>query len=663
MRTKVTLVLVFLNVALFFFIFKFERRWRVEETSTEARRRVLGAEGADISVLEVTNASGTSFRLERQRDNWSLKKPLDWPANPHAVSSIVHALQLLEHEASFTVADAAKNGQALADFGLDKPKLVVAFGSGDAAPGAGKPPAELKIGDASKDGKRLYVLSPKGERIHVVNRSLLDSLSLPLQQLRADTLLTVRVFEARSLTVQTASTEGAGRGGSARVRILRDINSNRWKFAAPITANGSRTAIELAINHLNALHVKSFPTTSPGTMPSAAPVLRLTLEGNNVTETLFIGEPVAPGATAKSGNAAPDATVDYYAQLEGRNAVFTVAVPAKLMQDLRNAQETLREKRILEFDTRAVTEIVLSAPVQPNLAPVILQRLDPAAGQARDAAPRWQIVRRGEANQAPQTRAADTVAVHRLLERLALLEAKTFQSDAPTSADLEEWGFNRPIREVSLSVTGNSAPIVLRLGTDAARRVYYARAVTPTDAGASIYTVDSEIIESLPLSPTAWRDRAVAEPLPPTARVAALRLTDLASKQVIFQRAFNAAGEPTEPPRDPKAVSTLVAALRQLRAKDFVEGGFGEKVFAAGDERPWRFQLEATISLPAGVGLEQTSVVSLYFTERLGGNLQLAGSKEFDAVFTLEQPVVDALWSLAYGPRDPGPPPPPVEKK
>ena len=31
MRTKVTLVLLFLNVALFFFIFRFERRWRTDD--------------------------------------------------------------------------------------------------------------------------------------------------------------------------------------------------------------------------------------------------------------------------------------------------------------------------------------------------------------------------------------------------------------------------------------------------------------------------------------------------------------------------------------------------------------------------------------------------------------------------------------------------------
>src|SRR5262245_55026566 len=106
MRTKVTLVLIFLNVALFFFIFKFERNWRTEAASMEARRRVLGAEAADIRKLEVSTANHTGeFGLKRERDAWLLTKPIDWPANPFTASSIVTALQLLENEASFSVTD------------------------------------------------------------------------------------------------------------------------------------------------------------------------------------------------------------------------------------------------------------------------------------------------------------------------------------------------------------------------------------------------------------------------------------------------------------------------------------------------------------------------------------------------------------------------------
>ena len=78
MRTKVTLVLLFLNVALFFFIFKFERNWRTERASLEARRRVLGAEAADIRTLTVLNGATTLYSLKRNGEAWQLtNRPQD----------------------------------------------------------------------------------------------------------------------------------------------------------------------------------------------------------------------------------------------------------------------------------------------------------------------------------------------------------------------------------------------------------------------------------------------------------------------------------------------------------------------------------------------------------------------------------------------------------
>ena len=666
MRTKVTLVLIFLNVALFFFIFKFERNWRTEAASREARRRVLGPEAANIRTLDITaTAPGGNFSLARERDTWFITKPLDrWPANPHAVSTILHGLQLLEHDASFAVADLSKNSQTLADFGLDKPKLTVAFVSGDLpATGATAPSTTLRIGDATPDGKRLYVLSPDGTRVHVVNHSLAAILAVPPDQLRSDALFAVRVFEARSLSVQMAPRATDAGAAGLRVRIRRE--GTRWTFDAPITARASRTALELAINELNALRAKSFPATPVTPAPATAPVMRIALEGNNRLETSFLGEPVAaaagPATARPPGPAGTAATpTELYAQLEGRRALFTVDVPAALLEILRNAQETLREKRILDFDPAAVTAIAIASPVQPNQMPFELKRLiDAPAGPPRDTARDWQIVRRGENASGPRTRPADPAAVQRLLNQLTTLSATTFKSDAPTSADLEEWGFNRPAREVGLSLSGSTAPTVLRLGTDASRNVY-ARVGTPTDPGNSIYAVAREILDELALAPTAWRDRAVTEPLPAAARVSALKLTDLDSKQTVYETTFNGPGEPASPPRDPKAVQAVVAAVRTLRAKGYVADGFTERVTAAGDERAWRFQLEATIAVPGGAGAEQTSTLTLFLTERVGGAQQYAGLKELDTVFLLEQPLVDALWTLAYGPRDPGPQP---EKK
>ena len=86
-------------------------------------------------------------------------------------------------------------------------------------------------------------------------------------------------------------------------------------------------------------------------------------------------------------------------------------------------------------------------------------------------------------------------------------------------------------------------------------------------------------------------------------------------------------------------------------------GPFTAQVTAAGDDRPWRFQLQATVAVPGSDGAEQSSVTTVLFTERTGGNQQFAGIRELDTIFVPEQSLIDPLWTLTHGPRDPGPPP------
>lgn len=634
MRTKVTLVLLFLNVALFFFIFRFERRWRTEDSWKESRKRVLGAEAADIRTLTITGAN-RDLALTKRGETWFITKPLEWPANPNAVTRIVNDLQFLEHENSFYVRDLAKNGQSLADYGLDHPKLTVAFASGDNSGVPASLPTVLRLGDTTKDGIRLYLLSADGERIHVVSQSLARSLSLTFDELRANTVFTIPVFEAKSLNLQTAAS------ANLRIRLRRD--GDKWWFDAPFIAHASKVATELAINSLNELRVKSFITQNPpSSLPSDKPSLRVSLEGNNRRETLVLGDPVpkVPGAAAS-----PD--VEYYAQLDGRAALFTVSLPATLKLTMDGAQEKLRETRIIDFDPRAVTTITLTAPGQP---PLTLQRLE-IGDPSSDAA--WQIVLRGDGLRGPQTMPADRVAVARLLEKLSLLEAKTFQSDAPRDADLEAWGFNRPEREITL-VTPGAQPVTLQVGLANSRNeVAYARL---SGSSASVYAIDPEILRETPVAGRAWRDRLLRE-LPAGARITALKLTDLEGGKVLVDTPIDVTGRPTNTntATPAPAIKTVLDHLRSLRAQEFILDQFVDKVSIAGDERPWRYRLDATVTLIGGAG-EQASETTLLLTPRAGGDRQWAGSpaNEFNTVFAIPQSFVDALWILTEGPRDPG---------
>jgi hypothetical protein len=621
MRSKVTLVLLFLNVALFFFIFYFERDWRIDRASQEARRRVLGAEAANIRSLEVSGTtSGSSYSLERRGDAWFLTRPVEWPANLNAVSRILNELQFLEHVTSFSTRDLEKNGQKLADYGLDQPKLTLSFTSGDE--GAAGRTTVLRIGDTTKVGGHLYLLSSDGQKIHVVSRSLADSLSIPFDQLRSDVIFSVQVFEARSLNLQTAA--------PSSVRVRLDREGSRWLFRTPVNARAGKNATELAINALDALRVKSFVLQNPpATAPSAAPTLRVTIEGNNRHETLFVGSQTEEDHV-------------FYAQLEDRRAVFTVAIPAGLMNTLRNAADDLRDRHILEFDASAVTSVTLSALNQPELA---LQRLE-SAGGAHDAT--WQIILRGGASPGSQTLAADSAAVQKLLEQLETLSALRFQSDAPTNADIEDWGFNRPEREIALTIGGTpSTQVTLQIGLPTKREnIAYARiAGLP-----SVYAVEPDILRDTSAKPLAWRERLL-ETLPASARITSLTLTNTGDNSVVYSRKLaeneawdTALATETVPRRT--AVTEILAELRSLRAASFVEDDFPDKVFAAGEVRSWKYRLDATVSLPGGAGAGQITTMTLWFAERTGGTEQLAGSKDFGAVFAIEQPLLDALWTL-----------------
>jgi hypothetical protein len=623
MRSKVTLVLLFLNVALFFFIFYFERDWRVERASQEARHRVLGVEAADIRSLEVAGvAPGSSFALELRGDTWFLTKPVEWPANPVAVNHILSELQVLENVASFPTKDLEKNGQKLSDYGLDQPKLTVSFSSGEegSAGAQGARSTVLRIGDTTKADAHLYLLSSDGAKIHVVSRSFADSLSVPFDQLRSDVIFSIPAFEARSLNLQTTS--------PSSVRVRLDKEGSRWLFRTPVNARAAKNATDLAINELDALRVSAFVLQNPpAALPSAAPVLRVTLEGNNRHETLFVG-------------AQADGADTYYAQLEDRSAVFTVVITPDLLNTLRNAADDLRDRHILDFDATSVTSIALSAL---NLPEIALQRLEsPAGGHDAD----WQIIRRGGGAQASQALAADTAAVQRLLGQLETLSALKFQSDAPTNADIEEWGFNRPEREIALTLGGTPATqVTLQIGLPTKREnVAYARiAGLP-----SVYAVEPDILRDTSASPLAWRERLISA-LPASAKITSLTLAGAADGAVIYSRKL-ADGETwdaalaaeTAPRRD--AVTAVLSQLRTLRAASFVQDGFPDKVFAAGELRPWKYRLDATVLLPGGNG--QATTMTLWFAERTGGAEQLAGSKDFGAVFTIEQPLLDALFAL-----------------
>jgi hypothetical protein len=656
MRSKVTVVLLFLNVVLFFYIFKFEEQWRAERANLEAKRRVLPPEIASLDSFTRTAPTGESVRLEKRGDSWWLVKPYDWPANPNAIARIHNELQFLEHETSFAVADLAKGGQTLADYGLEQPALTLELGVAGSGlredGGETKRSYKLLIGDNTRTGNRLYALAPDTGRIHVVNRSLAESVGLPVGDLRTDSVFTIPVFEVRSLNIQT------GPPANLKVRLRRD-NAGRWGFETPILARATKAHVEATINALNALTTKSFPDPAPGPDRTGldSPQLRVTFEGNARRETLLLGLPVdQPASPSEAGAASNGAGAIYYARFEDKSVVFTTTVPAPLETVLKSSQDSLRDRHVLDFEPATVTSLALTAPGQPELS---LQRLEAAANTGET---QWQVVTRAN-GQAPVTAPADAGLVGELIKQLQALTAAKFLSDAPSAADVENYGFNRPEREISLGqstgggLTGNEpSTIVLQVGVSPDHPgVAYARLTNPP----FVYEILPDILEDTPVLARHYRQRLLRR-LPKDAVISSVSLVDLDTGTPVLERRLKegekdwTATIAAEPAVSRHGLELLVEELATLRADRFTADGFApDHADTPEGSRAWRYRLDYSLAFP---GAPETPA-SLFLTERLGGSTLVAGTADFGgATFAVTQPLLDAIFALTYtAQHDPGP--------
>lgn len=646
MRTKVTLILLLLNVVLLSVIIYARHKTLADVELARLGKRVLGREVVGVTSLEISSGETSRVRLERANPNapWELKAPIDWPANDFAVKRITQELEFLETQSSFPVAGLAQNNQSLADYGLNPPRLSITISRPSTASGAAPEITTLKVGDTSKVGNRLYVLSPDGKTIHVVARGLADSLAVGLAELRSDALFTIPAFEVRFLGLQNAAP-------APRVRIRRD--GARWSFEAPIVARAGKAGSELVVGGLNRLRALAFLNdVAPADSGLDKPSLRLTLEGNNRRETLLVGKPYPVDPAFKADPDNPAAL--FYASVEGRPQVFVTSIPSGrngLLDTLRNPQEKLRDTRVLDFDPAAVSSVSLSAPGQPE--PLVIRRAE-AGG--------WRI-ERAPAAALP----ADTKLVDTLLQRLSLLTAvphvggaSPFLRDAPSEAEVENYGFNLPQREITLQLAApaGSAPppkITLQLGVDSAN----GGAVQARELGKSfIYAVAPDTLADFPVAASFYRDR-VLRTLPEGTRVSSvvLKANDASADQPPLLSVKLAPGQSlddalkseTDARRD--AIKALVAGLATLRTKQFVSDTYADTTIVDGRPAPWKYTLETVFSRDGAEDI----VSYLQVAERSGGGTQLAGSREFNLVFALDQPVLDALWTLVYGPRDPGP--------
>jgi hypothetical protein len=612
MRFRFTIILLLLNVLAFGWIVYLDRRG---EPDTSARGNLAGAiarEVVDADRIELHWQRRAQPRiLERSGSHWYLREPIQWPANAFAVSRLLNQLQFIEEEAAFAVAEIERTGQTLADYGLEEPAVRLIIAAGDSS-------ISLAIGAPTEIGNKVYMMGPDQRRIYVVNRAIINDLTLDVEDLRSQTVFEIPVFEVNTLSLSMQATNEAAEG-ILKTRLAR--TQNNWYFEAPIAVEANPQLVNDTLNALVQVKANRFIESGAvnlAVMGLETPSMEITLQGNRRRQTLLLG--ATDSASRQQA---------YFARLEDNPTVFTV--PAAPFDALREAQDALRQRNFVQFNPNMVSGIAIGQ----NGLSIRLQKLETGD---------WQIIQTNDSGEV-QTLRADAVVITDLLQGLRELRAVNFAADTPSNEDIARFGFERPRRSVRLSRAGETIlDLLLGHPEDENERLY-----AKTDA-TFIYEVRRRaLLDLLPLNAMHYRDRTL-ERLPSAAVITNIQLTEIASDTILIDEKIDPnaqtwplyLGDKYEEPKV-ETLLQLVDYLRRPQAERFIRNEFQtENRLDTENPRPWIYRLDYSVRLPGGENARVESR-SLFLSERLGGTSQAASTESFNATFFIPPALIEIL--------------------
>ncbi|MDQ8182437.1 DUF4340 domain-containing protein [Pelagicoccus sp. SDUM812005] len=612
MRLKITLTLLAILLGLLTYIFYIDNRTDIGQYE-DRRSTVLGDLAVGIDYLSIqNNVTGQTITLEQSKNRWMLREPYLWPANEFAVQRILTELRFLERISSFETNIVSNSGVSLPDYGLKPSQYAIMIGRGERR-------STLHIGKPTEIGNNLYILSTDQSHVHVVNRSLLEAISVNLDNLRSSRLFDIAVFEATSWNIQVRED-----GRNLRAWFAR--NGDNWVFETPIRARADSEAVNVLLNRCLSLEADSIVASNPTDLSPYGlqnPLYRIAIESDQNREVLEIGEKISTDSEFR------------YAKRESRPTVFQLRID--FLELLAKSQTMLRERRIFEVDVTSATTLTIERRDQQ---PLTLQKLEDG---------NWELVVRDE-SQGIQTMDGDAQAITEILKWLDELKAVPddgFVNDAPSAPDLESYGLEVP--EYTLTITSD------RLHGDPQRLPEFRTETLligdrkPNDRHESyikiahkdfVYSSYNDIFAHIDNDPLLYKNRNIIS-LPNSSRIQKISVERLADRAIVAEETIDPNAE------TPSAAAKLATIVSQLTVHSFNPDGFTRTVEIAGRRKPWAYKLVATVGsddTPNAI----TQQIEIYVSELSGGPLLWGGIAQTNQGFRLSTDFVDAFTQIVF---------------
>jgi hypothetical protein len=411
MNTRTTQCLVALALALFAFIYFYERG----EPDTSQRAERAGRVFPDVQSAEVTgltvSRAGFFIRLDRQTDQWRYVAPVRYPAQSEGIERLLNAILELRQMGSISAQEVLAQTNGLGAFGLNPPEATLEIIERLTNRW------ELRLGRQPWLGRpEVYAQLVGRDGVLVVNADLVKALPAGGDDWRDRSLLPVAGVEFNRFEVRTRTNS---------IEVVRNA-TNRWQMTKPLLTRANTSRLEFLLQLLQMARIERFITDDPradlepyGLLP---PERELVFGlGTNDVLALQLGR-------SPTNNPAQV----FVRRLSHSNVVL---VARSVAEPWLAGFREFCDRRLMVFKPEAVDRLEA--------------RADEPFAVEREPAGEWRIVE-------PFVGSADRVLMVEFLAELAGLEFLEFEKEVVT--DFAAYGLTTPRRQYVLRSNLTNAP-------------------------------------------------------------------------------------------------------------------------------------------------------------------------------------------------------------
>ena len=481
MSWRNTLILLGVAVLVAVGIWLSNRQQEREHVAEELAKRLFpDLESGQLEWIALTTSDGQNARLVRKNGAWRVAEPVDFPADATSADAIAGALATLSSEAVI------EDPQPPDVYGLGEGVQVVRF----AAQGREH---ELRIGKKAPVGNYRYVTTAPdaGGKVYTVAGFRVASFEKPLDDLRERRPLRFEREQVRRIEAQWT-------GGG----VVVEKQDGAWRLVEPIAGEADGDAIDTLLADLAFLRADGFvdEPPPPAEVGLDEPQYRVVLvgtaeEGKEAPRwELAIGGLIGSGVRA--GRAAEPVLYE---------------IPDDRFQKLPKTLDAFRFKQLSRFIASDAERFELIFP-DPEAAEEGATRIVTITGERKDDG--WET--------RPERMAAGAAA--RLVAELARLDAVDIAADEVGPQELVGLGLSPP--QATIRVYGRSAPSDEESEGESAAKAgallaevqfgvhQNGRIIARRPDRSTIFRMDGDRAESIPVSLEAFRNRFVSKEAP-----------------------------------------------------------------------------------------------------------------------------------------------------